>query len=768
MSRKSLLFVMVWGLIGIVVSAQADDLRVRDIPIPDGATDVSTMKRRGDIRFQMPSDFKTAGNFYAKKLAEQKWTKSGRDNLQSNFWVQTFAKDKVSLEVRVDSRGEGSEVRLTPKGLMWEEDDQPTPKNLPLPKDARELEYDDFFESIEFKSPANVKAIAEFLTKELGEKKWTKDATEFDLATFVRMNFSQGKSTLTIDIRAEDSGSEVTIRTKGMQWDGMKAEIARAKKEAEKTAASTPQKPATAGKSVELPPRKAKPRQGIDKLAKLPSEGTLVMDGTPYKLSNVIAYEVYENNQWATRIVATQKPVKQQSLLANLKQTGTDKDAEDRAVSWPQPYLLLELDADDRPWRLNLQAGSTPGGGTGNALSGEALVEDGRARGTVKLKEPGSFFDKVYTAEISFDVPVLSRDATPAKRLVDAPKLASSGTLTLGNKTYKLSHVVAYEMKQFDTPMTTVVLSERPLNLTKLKAALGKKSADDYFEFIPQVKFVIDGEDNLNSMHIWADNASLSGNSDLAGDVVIEGGRVRGTARTTKPGEFFDKKYSVEASFDVELLGTPASAAPMANAPASGLVADSHNGLPFPEGGEGVQSEGSNFRKQTSKTVPAELKAVVDFYQRELAATGWTENKAAAKIEKTAATLLFTGPSGALMVRLKSEGSQTAIALIARDAQAAKAAGVLPTPGKARLLIGNTAEQAAVITVNQRNYNIAAGAGADDPKTGLNWDVPVGKYTVAIKLPGQAAQSETLTIGVDEAWGLVVLPTGECLPIQLY
>ena len=135
MSRTAVLFVAVLGLIGIMMPAQADDMRVRDIPIPDGATDISYMKRRGDVRFQVPSDFKTAGNFYAKKLAEEKWTKSGRDNLQRNFWVQQFAKDKLSLEVRVDSRGEGSEVRLTPKGLMWDEDDQPTPKDLPLPKD---------------------------------------------------------------------------------------------------------------------------------------------------------------------------------------------------------------------------------------------------------------------------------------------------------------------------------------------------------------------------------------------------------------------------------------------------------------------------------------------------------------------------------------------------------------------------------------------------------------------------------------------------------
>lgn len=768
MSRYTLFVWTVLGLMGGLMQVKADDMRVRDLPIPDGATDVSYMKRRGDIRFQVTSDFKTTGDFYAKKLVEQNWKKSGKDNLQRDFWVQKYAKDKLSLEVRVDSRGAGSEVRLTPKGLMWEEDDQPTPKDLPLPKDATDIEYDDFFESIKFKSSSNVKDLAEFLTKELVERKWTKESTEFDLATFVRMKFTQAKSSLSIDIRAEDSSREVAIRTKGMQWDGMKAQIERKKKESQKTADGTPPKKGANDKPIELPKRKDKSKQGIDKLEKLPSEATVVMDGKTHQLKNVIAYEVFENKQWCTKIVATEKPVKQQSLLANLKRTGTDHSAEGVSPTWPQPFLQVVLDEDDRPSQLNLNADKTPGSGSGTALSGSALVEEGRARGTVKLKEPGSFFEKVYTAEISFDVPVLTRESTPAKRLLNAARLNSAGTLTIGNKTYKLSSAAAYETKQFDKPMTTVVLSERPLNLANLKGALGKKSADDYFEFIPQVKLSIDAEDNISSMHLWADNVSVSGNSDLAGDIVIEDGRARGTVTMAKPGEFFDKSYTFAVSFDVDVLGAAKSAVPKSDAPAGGLVADSHNGLPFPEGGEGFQSEGSQFRKQTTKTIAADLKSVVDFYRRELASPNWTENKSAAKLEKTSATLSFTGPSGGLEVRLKSAGDQTSITLVSRDAQAAKQAGIFPPSGKGRLLIGNVSENAVAISINKKDYNIAAKAGADDPKTGMNWEVAPGKYAVEIKLPGQAVKSETLMIGADEAWGLMILPTGDCLPVQLY
>jgi len=423
------------GLIGISTLALADEMRVVDLPIPEGATDITFMKRRGDVRCQMDSDFKTVGDFYAKKLAELQWTKSKKDNLQSNFWIQTFAKNNASLEVRVDKENKGCEVRLTPTGMMWEEDDQPTPKDLPLPAEISELEYGDFLERIEFKTPSNLKTVVEFLTTELEKRGWTKAGTEYDLAEFVRMTFTQQKSSLEIDVRAEDTGCEVDIRTKGMNWDGMKDEIERAEKEKERIEEEKERQEKASEMAAALQKRKDKHKKVTEELPKLPSEGTVVMDGTTFKLPHVIAYEVYENDRWSTKIVATLKPVKQDTLLARLKKTGTDKDEDDFPLQWPDPNLVVELEEDDTPWRLNLLADGTPGGGTGGDLIGSAQVQGGRARGKVGLKEPDSFFEKVYTAEISFDVPVLTRDSAPAKRLTDATRLANSGKLTIQNKT---------------------------------------------------------------------------------------------------------------------------------------------------------------------------------------------------------------------------------------------------------------------------------------------------------------------------------------------
>jgi len=208
---RLLVVMLVVGMIGVMSPAVADETRVRDLPIPEGATDITFVKRRGDVRFQVTTDFKATGGFYTEKLAEQQWNKSGKDNLQRDFRVQKFSKKAVSLEVRVDSMDGGSEVRLTPTGMMWDEDDEPTPKDLPLGPDAAGIEYDGFFESIEFKSPSDVKSVVEYLSGEFEKREWTKAATEFDFATFARLKFTRQKSSLEIDVRAEDAGSEVSI-----------------------------------------------------------------------------------------------------------------------------------------------------------------------------------------------------------------------------------------------------------------------------------------------------------------------------------------------------------------------------------------------------------------------------------------------------------------------------------------------------------------------------------------------------------------------------
>lgn len=538
-------------------SGHADEPRVQDIPLHKDATETTYVRRRGDIRFKVDSEMKDVGNFYAKVLNEQKWTKPKKDNLQKNFWVQSFAKGNLTLEVRVDQQADGCEVRLTPKGFAWDEDLAPKPKDLPIPEDAKELKYDDFFERIEFRSATPLDRLADFYVNKLDPKTWTKVESDVITANTVRLQRTSGKASVTITIRREDDLSQVKIATKGMVWDEIKTANAAAKKEMEKVAERNSSTSPNQKKSLELPKRVEKPLKGIAQLEKLPSRGVLILDGKPIELPQIIAYEVVSQGQWRTKIIATETAINQKPLLELLKATGSDE-----GWNLPSPYVKLELDDADRLASLGLAAPKVAGGGSHRELEGEAIVEAGRARGTVKLGSK-KFFDTEYSVEMTFDVPLLTRESEPAKRLANAPKLPNAGKLTIAGKVYSLAHVTVYEKQQFDDTVTAVLLTERPINLAKLKASLSQpgRSDDAFNEFQPQIKLTFNDREHLQGLSIWADNLSISvsGADNIKALGVIEDGRARGTAKTTESGETFGKKYDFDVTFDASVLALPAA-----------------------------------------------------------------------------------------------------------------------------------------------------------------------------------------------------------------
>ena len=303
---------------------------------------------------------------------------------------------------------------------------------------------------------------------------------------------------------------------------------------------------------VEEPKRVERPKKGIAKMSKLPNTGSARMGDKSYELNQVIAYEQIVDGEWRTKIVASAKPVKQEKLLALLKKDGNDEEME-----FPEPNVSVEIGADGAIAGISYQLDGVSGGGNSGTI-GEVLVEDNRARGTLELEEEGEFFERTYTWKISFDTNVLTKESKPAKVTQNLPKLKNGGELTFGDGQWKLAHVVAYEVKQFDEIVTKVLVSEKPINMAKLKASLAEDGTDSgIFELQPNIDLVIDDNDSLERVSIWVDGASVSSNADLEGDVTISDGRVRGTARLSEPGTVSDKTYNFNVSFDLEVMQLP-------------------------------------------------------------------------------------------------------------------------------------------------------------------------------------------------------------------
>ena len=152
-------------------------------------------------------------------------------------------------------------------------------------------------------------------------------------------------------------------------------------------------------------------------------------------------------------------------------------------------------------------------------------------------------------------MPVLTRDSQPEKRLTDAKKLETAGNLVVNNKTMKLANFVAYQTKSSDEIQTVIFFSEKPINTAKLKAALAKDGSDsDYFDFSSQVKVTIDKNDKISFLNLYADGASISQNTGLVGDVIVEDGRARGTVKLDKEIDFAGKKINFDLTFDLDVI----------------------------------------------------------------------------------------------------------------------------------------------------------------------------------------------------------------------
>jgi len=132
------------------------------------------------------------------------------------------------------------------------------------------------------------------------------------------------------------------------------------------------------------------------------------------------------------------------------------------------------------------------------------------------------------------------------------------------------------------------------------------------------------------------------------------------------------------------------------------------------------------------------------------------------------AELAFTSPDGPATLKLARAKDETTISLVQRNPQAAIKADIMPKAGQARVMLGNIGPKEASLTINNQTVKIAAGAGGPQSPKGPMLDLPPGKYQYALRMPGQPARTDTLTVAAGDAWGLLVGPSGDVLPLQMY
>jgi len=265
----------------------------------------------------------------------------------------------------------------------------------------------------------------------------------------------------------------------------------------------------------------------------------------------------------------------------------------------------------------------------------------------------------------------------------------------------------------------------------------------------------------------WGSRSSVINNANM---VVLNFAKAGKSASFTIMRMGSKTNVSAEGSGLKMAGGAPAGSAAQTKeaAPASAddLVAEESGGLPLPK--RHTMSEGTStpFRHELKASVPLALNDVLGFYKRELGKRNWKEEAKGAVTTADKVVIAYTTADGPAVLTLERKDKDIGVSLVTKNPGAAAKVGILPKPGQVKIMFGNINQSEAAITFNNKTIKVAAGAGTKRPD-GPTLDLAPGKYKYSIKLPGKPAQSETVEVGPDEIWGLMIGPGG-VLPLQAY
>lgn len=210
------------------------------------------------------------------------------------------------------------------------------------------------------------------------------------------------------------------------------------------------------------------------------------------------------------------------------------------------------------------------------------------------------------------------------------------------------------------------------------------------------------------------------------------------------------------------------------NATPRELETDESSALPVPKehtmsslGVGKLPGTDTPIRRELEASVKADLNSVLDFYRTQLGKLGWKESSDHAVIKPDQVQLAFASPDGPGLLKLGRTNQETTINLTQRFPAAAAKGNILPQAGQAKLMFANLGNSEASITIQKQAIRMAAGAGGPQAP-GPTLELPPGHYNYVVKLAGAPSRNGTIDLSADEAWGVMIGPTGETMTLQVY
>lgn len=187
------------------------------------------------------------------------------------------------------------------------------------------------------------------------------------------------------------------------------------------------------------------------------------------------------------------------------------------------------------------------------------------------------------------------------------------------------------------------------------------------------------------------------------------------------------------------------------------------DGIPLPPDYEGLSTIGSQFAKTIETSVQGKVDEVLDFYAQRLPDLGYERGDSTKVDDQTVVN--FAGEDGPLVLKLEKFGAEVRITIDVKNRTAAEEAGILPKPGKARIIVGNDTDTEATIKIGEVTIKVGPKEGNEEPN-GPTADIEPGTYTLTVLRDGEEPVEEEFIAEADQTWGCIVIPPGPIvLPI---
>jgi hypothetical protein len=590
---------------------------------------------------------------------------------------------------------------------------------LPFPPDARNLEFVAWTRDIKFNSSSPLKSIAAFYLNEMASRGWEHDESAAVVeAETIKLTFNHGKVKIEVGLRQWSKEVKANLDCENISFAG-------ADDPAKLAAAGIPVPKAALFLQKEIPP----PEGAVN--VQFTGEGTTFK--SPLKLQE--AFDYFMKLAATKGFRESRRPI----ITDTRRYTEFKKSAAQLSINIftdaVGSRIILEYkdEASQRPAPPLAAVASLPikGGGVGKVAASESTA-----------------------------TPV---GTTP----IDVTSNKGSAAINYNGRPYNFSHVACFQTKSRGN-QTMVVFSAKPIPLQKLQAMISAKdnlSFGDLYELSAPEHLVVQLGDNLS--FTFALSSTYVGNSvdNAINEMMVEADRVRGTLKMPPKEIFRGEKLSFTATVDAAII-TPSTriSGPGDPIEKSDFPILATSPVAFPDGIENAGREGSKFRQTYTALVRKPLANVAAFYRQELAAKGY----APAEKAPTGEPMQFKNDKLEFSVALKPLGQKTTVEVVTRDIALARQEGLLPEPGKGRIVLGNANNAPVVFSIGNANYSLKAEQGAKDYQQAVNQSLAPGTYNVIIKIAGRAQKTEKVELTEGSTWWIIALPMGDCLSVQLY